>query len=332
MEIYLSAVLIMGAFPPPPIFRLFIAGNNGKEKIIELQKNAMELFIAGNYGKKNGATPTDPKNISGNMEMYVASNFQMNNRAKVIPYLDREETIEVGGIKLVPFTSLNILESYYYLRGNDSFARLIKGFQNFLLDSGAFTFLSNAKTKVNWERYIEEYAEYITNNDIKLFFELDIDSIVGLKQVEKYRERLERLTNRQCIPVWHPSRGYDYFIQMCKDYPYVALGGIVSQDIPRDKYEKIFPKMIYDAHSYNAKIHGLGYTSIDGLFRYRFDSVDSTAWLYGNRGGYLYKFNHKTGKMDKIEPSKGMRLNSRKTALHNFNEWIKFQKYARKYL
>ena len=170
----------------------------------------MELFIAGNYGKENGATPTDPKNIY--------------NRAKVIPYLDREETIEVGGIKLEPFTSLNILESYYYLRGNDSFARLIKGFQNFLLDSGAFTFLSNAKTKVDWERYIEEYAEYITNNNIKLFFELDIDSIVGLKQVEKYRERLEKLTNRQCIPVWHPSRGYDYFIKMCKDYPYVALG------------------------------------------------------------------------------------------------------------
>ena len=117
-----------------------------------------------------------------------------------------------------------------------------------------------------------------------------------------------------------------------KDYPYIALGGIAIKEIPKNIFEKSFPWFINKAHENGAKIHGLGYTSIDGLFRYRFDSVDSTAWLYGNRGGYLYKFNHKTGKMDKIEPSKGMRLNSRKTALHNFNEWIKFQKYARKYL
>jgi hypothetical protein len=224
-----------------------------------------------------------------------------------------------------------ILESFYYARDNTTIQKLIPYLGGFLLDSGAFSFLQG-KAGVDWDKYIEDYAEFIMRFEIDLFFELDIDTVVGLKEVERLRAKLERLTGKQPIPVWHKGRGKDYFIGIAKDYPYIALGGIAIKEIPREIYEKTFPWFINKAHENGAKIHGLGYTSIDGLFRYRFDSVDSTAWLYGNRGGYLYKFNHKTGKMDKIEPSKGMRLNSRKTALHNFNEWIKFQRYARKYL
>ena len=119
---------------------------------------------------------------------------------------------------------------------------------------------------------------------------------------------------------------------MCKEYPYVALGGIVTQEVPRQTYEKAFPWFIKTAHEYGAKIHGLGYTSLEGLHKYHFDSVDSTAWLYGNRGGYLYKFNPRTGLIDKIDAPKGMRLKSQESAMHNFKEWIKFQEYAEKHL
>lgn len=38
------------------------------------------------------------------------------------------------------------------------------------------------KAAVNWDEYVEEYAEFIIKYDIKLFFELDIDAIVGLKK------------------------------------------------------------------------------------------------------------------------------------------------------
>lgn len=224
-----------------------------------------------------------------------------------------------------------VLESYYYCRTNNFIPVLIPRLKGFLLDSGAFTFMQG-KGVVNWDEYVEEYAAFVKKYDIKLFFELDIDSIVGLKEVERLRKKLETLTGRKPIPVWHVSRGKDYFIKMCKEYPYVALGGIVTQEVPRAVYEKAFPWFIKTAHEHGAKIHGLGYTSIEGLHKYHFDSVDSTAWLYGNRGGYLYKFNPRTGSIDKIDAPKGMRLKSSEAAMHNFNEWVKFQEYAEKHL
>lgn len=223
-----------------------------------------------------------------------------------------------------------VLESFFYCRKNEVVPKLLPTLGGFLLDSGAFTFIQG-KTLVNWDEYTEEYAEWIKDYNIEHFFELDIDSIVGLKKVERLRSRLEQLTGRQPIPVWHKSRGKDYFLSTCKDYKYVALGGIAIKEIPKDLH-KLFPWFIAKAHENGAKIHGLGYTSIEGIHKYHFDSVDSTAWLYGNRGGYLYQFNNKTGLFNKMQTPKGTRLKSQEAALYNFNEWIKFQQYALKKL
>lgn len=247
-------------------------------------------------------------------------------------YLAGEHPVKNGRIAASRGGHYNILESYYYCRSNAFIPALIPHLKSFLLDSGAFTFMQG-KAAVNWDAYVEEYAAYIRKYDIDLFFELDIDAIVGLKEVERLRLKLEKLTGKKPIPVWHISRGKDYFVKMCKEYPYVAIGGIVTQEVPRAVYEKAFPWFIKTAHDNGAKIHGLGYTSIEGLHKYHFDSVDSTAWLYGNRGGYLYKFNPRTGMMEKYEaPQKGMRLKSTEAAMHNFLEWIKFQEYAEKHL
>lgn len=89
----------------------------------------------------------------------------------------------------------------------------------------------------------------------------------------------------------------------------------------------MFPQMIKEAHKNNCKVHGLGFTSLEWLPKCHFDSVDSTAWTTGNRFGFIYKFNGKT--MIKVDCPEGKRLaDSRKAALQNYTEWIKFQKYA----
>lgn len=224
-------------------------------------------------------------------------------------------------------SGINILESYYYLRANDSLMPIAKKAGAFLLDSGAFTFLSKATTKVDWDKYIETYAAFINKWDIQLFFELDIDSIVGLQEVERLRAKLEALTGKKSIPVWHKNRGKDYFIKMCEVYPYVALGGIVQKEIPRKKYEPMFSWFIKTAHEHGAKIHGLGYTNLLGLKRYHFDSVDSSSWLHGNIGGYIYMFNPDTGLMEQRK-KEGCRLKTKEGAQHNFREWVKFSMYA----
>ena len=217
-----------------------------------------------------------------------------------------------------------ILESYYYV--DDVTEKLLEYYGDFMLDSGAFTFMQNSKSHLNWDEYIERYAAFVRRNNVNKFFELDIDSVVGYEQVKKYRKRLEKLSGKRCIPVWHKSRGVQEFKRMCDEYDYVAIGGIVSKEI-RPEHYKILPNMINEAHSRKAKIHGLGFTSLKWLEVCKFDSVDSTAWTTGNRFGFVYKFNGRT--MTKIDCPKGKRLaDSRKVALINYIEWLKFQKYA----
>ena len=224
---------------------------------------------------------------------------------------------------------LNILESYYYIRKCENLMLFVKHFGSFLLDSGAFTFLSGShKGGVNWDRYVEEYAAFINKWDIDLFFELDIDSVVGLAEVERLRDKLEALTGKKPIPVWHRNRGRDYFIKMCENYPYVALGGIVTKEIERKKYESVFPWFIKTAHNHGCKIHGLGYTSVEKLKIYHFDSVDSTAWLYGNYTGHIERFLPQVGNFEKIKKT-GCRVKAYMCAVNNFNEWIKFCEWAK---
>lgn len=217
-----------------------------------------------------------------------------------------------------------ILESFYYADAVTE--RLIPYYGDFLLDSGAFTFMQNSLSAVNFDDYVERYADFIIRNNVQKFFELDVDSVVGYEKVKVYRERLEKLTGRQCIPVWHKSRGIEEFRRMCDEHQYVAIGGIVSKEITKDQY-KMLPPMIKEAHKKGCKIHGLGFTNLTWLPHCHFDSVDSTAWTAGNRFGFVYKFDGKT--MRKIDCPPSKRLNdSRKVALINYCEWIKFQKYA----
>lgn len=228
-------------------------------------------------------------------------------------------------LKYRPF----ILQSFYY--ADEETERLLPYFGDFLLDSGAFTFMENThKGTVDWDEYIERYAAFIRRNKIDKFFELDIDSVVGYERVLELRAKLERLVRHPSIPVWHLSRGIKEFYRMCDDYDYVAIGGIVSKEIPATKYG-FFPAMIREAHSRGAKIHGLGFTKVSELKKCHFDSVDSTAWTTGNRFGFVYQF--KNGEMIKHDVPKGKRLaDPRTVAVINFTEWIKFQRYAERNL
>ena len=226
------------------------------------------------------------------------------------------------------FKDANILQSFYYA---DDFTSnvIIPNCKRFLLDGGAFTFMQQSKVgKVNWDEYVEKYAAFINANNVELFFELDIDSIVGYERVKQLRTKLETLTGRQSIPVWHFERGKDEWLRLCEEYSYVAIGGLVSGggEYAR-KHRKYFPWFIQTAHERGAKVHALGFTALADLSKYHFDSVDSTAWVSGNRFGAVYVFDGKT--LQRHTRKEGTRIRSHKAlAKHNFLEWVKFQKYA----
>lgn len=222
---------------------------------------------------------------------------------------------------------LAILESFYY--ADETTEKVIPLIENFILDSGAFTFFSSGKTP-DVDAYVSRYVDFINRNQVKLYFELDIDALIGYGRVKEIRKRLQEETGVPPIPVWHKRLGVEEFKAMADEYPYVAIGGIVSKEIRQQDY-KHFPWFINEAHKRGAKIHGLGFTNLEGLRKYHFDSVDSTAWTSGNRFGAVYAFDGRT--MRKQGKPPGHRIgDSRALAIHNFNEWVKFQQYARKHL
>lgn len=221
--------------------------------------------------------------------------------------------------------SAYILESFYYM--DEDMEKAIPTFKDFLLDSGAFTFFSGKHSNVDWDDYVDRYADFINRNNIKHFFELDIDSIVGYDKVIKIRERLEKRTSKQSIPVFHLSRGIAEYKNLCNNYKYIAIGCSGKHDSrwTREHPDKL-KKLVLYAKCKGVDVHGLGFTSLVGLKQIPFYSVDSTSWVAGNRFGCIYKFSGDT--IIKFDKKQGQRLaNSKKTALNNFVNWLKFQKY-----
>lgn len=227
-----------------------------------------------------------------------------------------------------------ILESFYSIKEWE--IPYIKKCKMFLLDSGAFSMFTKGHnlTEKDWDDYVTRYIEFINKYDIEYFFELDVDRILGLKKVEEIRKRIEKETNKKSIPVWHKERGWKYFEKMCREYDYVAIGGIAKN--PNGKQiEKIFPYFIKHAHKNKCKIHGLGYTNTNKLKQYQFDTVDSTSWLAGGQFGSIQIFDGT--KIKSYKKPNNTRVKSKgeegiKTQRLCLQEWIKYQKYADKYL
>ena len=218
--------------------------------------------------------------------------------------------------------SLNyVLESFYYIKPWQT--EQINNVEFFLLDSGAFTFLNKKSSNIDIIDYVDRYADYIKQNNIEYYFELDIDSLIGYSEVKKIRQRLERKTKNKCIPVWHKSRGIKEFKNLCKKYDYVSIGGIATKEITSGEYFLLNSFCDY-AHSQNCKIHGLGFTPCD-LSNYRFDSVDSTSWIYGGKFGKRNIFSN--GKMSTTYPNE--RLHYLEHDKYNLKQWLLYQEFLK---
>lgn len=217
-----------------------------------------------------------------------------------------------------------VLSSYAYIK--KGLAENIHKWDMFLLDSGAFTFRKKSGN-VDWNKYIDGYINFINEYNVNYFFELDIDNIVGYENVLTLRKRLEQGTGKQCIPVWHRTRGTENYIELCKTYDYIALGS--STKYKQKENIKLLQYLLRVARQNDCKVHGLGFTA-KVIKQYDFYSVDSTTWD-GYRYGTLYRYDNGDIKMIKPQKGKGLIRDYRIVTLNNFTEWCKYQKYLDNY-
>lgn len=232
---------------------------------------------------------------------------------------------------IVPFFEpYYILESFIYLKTKTKkkkdYIKWCLSAKEFLLDSGAFIFINKSKKASKFseealKKYIDDYIEFINQYDINQFFEMDIDCLVGYDKVKEIRQHIENNTGKKVIPVWHRSRGMEEFHDMCKEYKYVAVGGIAAGEIKRSEYD--FLCGLCDiAHSYGCKIHGLGYSPLSVLNERKcpFDTIDSTTWIGHRYGDY---FNFYNGKLEKIKDKDRY---WRSLDQDSFSSWVEFSK------
>lgn len=233
------------------------------------------------------------------------------------------------GIPTRDIEDVDILASYYYLRKNEDFQSWVKHSRDFLCDSGLFTFV-NTGVKVDLERYADEYADFVRDNNIKEYIELDVDEIKGVAWTRKLRDRIEKRVGWQSIPVFHVVRGKESFIQDCKDYKWICVGFMLSEGLPNTLTHKYVPWFIDKAHENDCRIHGLGFTKTTILENYAFDSVDSSSFSAGGRYGTYQYFDPSLKQMKQVQKPNGTRMpNATALLVHNFYEWVKYQKYAR---
>lgn len=226
----------------------------------------------------------------------------------------------------------DILSSYFYCKNIPELTAVIPETRDFMLDSGVFSFINSGK-KVDYDRYIHEYADYIKENNIRAYVELDVDQLIGVKDTRKLRDRLEGLVGWRSISVWHTIRGKESFLQDSRDYPRICLGYYLTEGLPPQLTEKWTPWFIDTAHANNCRIRGLGFTKTKLLPRFHFDSVDSSTWSFGQRSGAIAKFDPHTKTVVQIPRPEGKRISSYAGIMrHNFHQWHLYQNWARENL
>lgn len=222
-----------------------------------------------------------------------------------------------------------LLSSFYEHR-NGKFGEYVYQ-KKHMLDSGAFSVITGVAKNINWDEYVDRYIKFIKKTKQKLFIELDIDNIIGLKKVEYYRNKITDAIGIKPIPVWHKSRGKEYWLKMIEEFNYVAIGGFAIRTILPNEY-KYIPWFLNTARQNNCKVHGLGFTKSSLLKKYKFYSVDSTTWNVGGKFGNVVLLDKRGYPRQRYKKENSRVKNINELNLYNFRQWVKFQKYAEKNL
>ena len=190
----------------------------------------------------------------------------------------------------------NFLMSYHYVQSKNLDVDMYedKGIK-FLIDSGAFTYMSNPKyseyTIEQWEAHIERYLEWakLHKNIIFAIASLDLEYLVGGDKVQEWNEKyFEPFMLETGIPVcfvWHTDGTKLTWEQYCQRYPYVGVSWGTDAYNDGSGGLKTGQRMLKVAEKYGAVVHGMAMTRTSLLTKLPFYTVDSTTWMVGVQYG-----------------------------------------------
>lgn len=208
----------------------------------------------------------------------------------------------------------NCFLTYFYKNKTDRVLPLLKpqGHRGIItVDSGAHSFFNSVGVGVSLNdslhakkqkkhdpfEYFEKYFNWIEENyDLfDYFVELDIATVVGQEQVQKWRNRFKDAgLGKKMITVYHSQYSFNDYEKMIKESEsnYIAIAGkALSEEIlPYNKFLKL---------AYNEKVaaHIFGFTRMKNMVEYPAYSFDSTTYSNPQRFGWLLQWCPKTCKV-----------------------------------
>ena len=184
----------------------------------------------------------------------------------------------------LPVDRIRVLISFHYYRKKD-IADLTQRFvvagvkPDIFADSGAFSaWMHNASVSVG------DYAKWLHKwgNEFCVYANLDV---IDNPEATRANQRSLEAEGLAPLPVWHVRSPRNIFLDLCEEYRYVAIGGMVGTH-----WKRLMPHLVWalrEARRTDTAVHGLGLTSVTPLSSLPFFSVDSTTWQDGYRYGHV---------------------------------------------
>ena len=137
-----------------------------------------------------------------------------------------------------------------------------------MADSGAYS-----AWKRGIELSLEGYMNWLTENDIKQYFNMDVvgDPKASMANLQKMED-----AGFKPIPVFHYGTPWSVLDELLNRYSLIGIGGTVGQSYSRKVafFEELFSRYP------DGNFHGLGFANRKLLEQFPFRSSDSVWWLY----------------------------------------------------
>lgn len=161
-------------------------------------------------------------------------------------------------------------------------------------DSGAYSAASLGVTIS-----LKEYAAWLKDWDQLLTVRATLDVIGDHNATMRNTRTLEGMGLR-VLPVFHVGTPWDELEKLCREYDYVALGGMVPHSTNHQAVMRWLVRCFKIARETGTVFHGFGQTRLDTLKALPFYSVDSSAWGSGARFGQLYLWDDRAKEFVKL--------------------------------
>lgn len=166
-----------------------------------------------------------------------------------------------------------------------------QGFDEWVLDSGAYTAHNSGKV-IKPDDFVK-FALATKQNDARLKYVFALD-VIGDPEASMKNALAAQTAGLEVIPTWHAGEPIEFAQELAKQFPRIALGGLVARlENNRAQLFDVGTKVHHAEKFFQAVwpkwVHGFGCTDDTMMTRLPFASVDSSSWEFGPAAFGMWK-------------------------------------------